>query len=57
MSSIFIKNNNVNRQFLKVDGIHMNDIVVRTFAGNIVDFLNNFVLNRCENTNNRNENF
>ena len=43
---LFVSNDNISREHLWNDGIHLNDNGTFIFASNIVNFLNNFILNR-----------
>ena len=42
---LFVSNDNISREHLWNDGIHLNDNGTFIFASNIVNFLNNFILN------------
>ena len=42
----FVDNNNVTREYLYTDGVHLNNDGTRLFAGNLVNFLNDFIFTR-----------
>ena len=42
----FVSNDNVSREHLWKDGVHLSDDGTYLFASNLVNFLNNFILNR-----------
>ena len=43
---LFVNNDNVTREYLWKDGLHLNNDGTRLFAGNLVSCLNDFVFNR-----------
>ena len=45
-SFCFVNNDNITREYLWKDGTHLNNDGTRIFAGNLVDFLNEFIFNR-----------
>ena len=45
-SFCFVNNDNITREYLWKDRTHLNNDGTRIFAGNLVDFLNEFIFNR-----------
>ena len=41
----FVLNENITRSYLCVDGVHLTEAATELFAGNIINFLNDFILN------------
>ena len=46
---LFLSNSNIGTNLLSHDGIHISTLGTNVFAGNIVDYINNFILIRSVN--------